>query len=264
MRCIICKQDSSSSKSVEHIIPEALGNTDHILPPGVVCDGCNNYITREIEKPLLDSLYYRERRFKAGLPNKRKRIPPWDGLHLQSLTHIQVYKSFEELDISVGAAPNADESRWVHSFLNSKTGTLIFPIGKRPDDYVLSRFIAKVGLETLAHRLLDVPGGLDEVTDKPEIEELRRYVRIGSPGKVWPYSFRSNCTPEFVFQSNRESYEVLHEFDILMTPQSEFYIAVAIFGDEYALNLGSREIEGYDRWLQMNNYQSPLYCGKNS
>ena len=264
MRCIICKQASTSSRSVEHIIPESLGNTDHVLPPGVVCDGCNNYIARKIEKPLLDSVYFRERRFKADLPNKKKRIPSLDGVHMQSLTHIQLFKNFKDSAISIGAAPNADEAPWVHSLLNQKSGTLILPIGIKPDDYIVSRFIAKVGLEVLAFRLLNVPGGLDEIIDEPKIEKLRQYIRMGSPGKIWPYSFRSIYAPESIFHSGSESYEVLHEFDILKTMQNEFYIVVVIFGYEYALNLGGREIDGYKRWLHTNKGKSPLYTGKNA
>lgn len=38
MHCIFCKCDSTNSKSVEHIIPESLGNKSHILRPGIVCD----------------------------------------------------------------------------------------------------------------------------------------------------------------------------------------------------------------------------------
>jgi len=44
MRCIFCKNPSDNSVSVEHIIPESLGNISHILPKGWVCDTCNNYI----------------------------------------------------------------------------------------------------------------------------------------------------------------------------------------------------------------------------
>lgn len=42
MRCIFCKRNSNSSRSVEYIIPESLGNEEHVPPPGVVCDACNN------------------------------------------------------------------------------------------------------------------------------------------------------------------------------------------------------------------------------
>ena len=43
--CMFCHKDSSSSKSVEHIIPESFGNKHHYLPKGYVCDKCNNYFS---------------------------------------------------------------------------------------------------------------------------------------------------------------------------------------------------------------------------
>ncbi len=263
MHCIFCKKDSSTSRSVEHIIPESIGNIDHILPVGTVCDSCNNYIGREVEKPFLDSLYIKERRFYAGLSNKEKRIPPIEGIHLQSLTPIQLIKSPAGQQICVGAAPNVDETRWVKSLLNKQSGSLIIPVGTKPEDYVISRFIAKVGLEVLAHRILNVPGGLSEIIDKPELDELRRYVRWGSHITDWPYSFRSLYSQDTKFYDGNENYEILHEFDILITDQSKYYIVVVIFGDEYALNLGGPEIDGYYRWLRMNDNSSPLYSGKN-
>ncbi len=32
MKCLFCKQSSADTKSVEHIVPESLGNTTFILP----------------------------------------------------------------------------------------------------------------------------------------------------------------------------------------------------------------------------------------
>lgn len=52
--CIFCNQDSTESKSIEHIIPESLGNDELILDKGIVCDKCNNYFSREIENPVLN------------------------------------------------------------------------------------------------------------------------------------------------------------------------------------------------------------------
>ncbi|WP_442948483.1 HNH endonuclease [Nostoc sp.] len=82
MHCIFCKCNSSSSTSREHIIPESFGNKEHTLPPGVVCDRCNNYIARKVEKPLLDSPYFKEQRFKMSIPSKRNKIPMIRGIHL--------------------------------------------------------------------------------------------------------------------------------------------------------------------------------------
>ena len=50
MRCIFCKKDSCNSRSVEHILPESLGNEEHILPAGIVCDRCNNYFASSVEQ----------------------------------------------------------------------------------------------------------------------------------------------------------------------------------------------------------------------
>ena len=55
MKCIFCGNDSSTSKSVEHIVPTSFGNSISVLPKGVVCDKCNNYFARKIESPFLNS-----------------------------------------------------------------------------------------------------------------------------------------------------------------------------------------------------------------
>ena len=80
MRCIFCKNDSSSSVSREHIIPESLGNKMHTLSPGVVCDACNNYFSRKVEKPFLESKAVRALRFEQALVSKRGKIPTLTGI----------------------------------------------------------------------------------------------------------------------------------------------------------------------------------------
>jgi len=258
MRCLFCKQDSSDSRSREHIIPESLGNVDHVLPAGVVCDRCNNYIARKIEKPILDSVYYRELRFHHAIPNKRDRFPLLDGFHPQSLTRVQVERSLTD-GLFVSAHSETAEEQWVQSMLANQNGTLIFPIGQPPNDYQISRLIGKIGLEVLAQRALPVTGGLDEIIDKPELDDLRAYVRNGSTKFVWPVSRRRIYRAESVFSKNEVAYQVLHEYKILTTSENEYYIVVAIFGEEFALNLGGPEIDGYLKWLEQNDNTSPLY-----
>ena len=55
MRCIFCGNNSSSSRSVGHIVPASLSNSILILPKGVICDKCNNYFAHKIESPFLNS-----------------------------------------------------------------------------------------------------------------------------------------------------------------------------------------------------------------
>ncbi len=76
MRCIFCGEESSSSKSVEHIIPESLGGKSHILKQGIVCEKCNNYFAREIENPFQEHSAIKALCFDEGLISKKGIITP--------------------------------------------------------------------------------------------------------------------------------------------------------------------------------------------
>lgn len=76
-RCIFCKADSLQSMSTEHIMPESIGNTDHFLPKGIVCDNCNNYFSRELENPILSSGIIQELRSIMEIKTKKGKIPPF-------------------------------------------------------------------------------------------------------------------------------------------------------------------------------------------
>jgi hypothetical protein len=79
MRCIFCKNDSTNSKSVEHIIPESLGNKNNILPKGVVCDSCNSYFGSKIEKAVLEMPYFKSLRGRIMIENKKGKISSVSG-----------------------------------------------------------------------------------------------------------------------------------------------------------------------------------------
>ena len=217
MRCIFCKQDSAASVSVEHIVPESLGNTDHVLPIGVVCDQCNQYFARKVERQLLDSPMFRLLRSDMAVPNKRGRIPSW-------------------LPVD---------------------GT------ERPDYRQMGRFLAKVGLEVLAFKVLSVPGWNDELVDQPALDELRRFARYNE-GPDWPFTVRTLHPVNARFDDDGSQYELLHEFDILLTRASEAYLAISIFGVEMVINLGGRENDGFRQWLEENDWVSPLYVARDA
>jgi len=126
MRCIFCKCVSNGCASVEHIVPESLANREHTLPRGWVCDSCNNYLGRKVEKPFLDSLYGATSRFWMGVPNKKGRIPSVKGLHRESQTPIQIFPSLEDgLSFTVCPADGQDATKWVSSILSERRGTSI-------------------------------------------------------------------------------------------------------------------------------------------
>lgn len=213
MRCLFCKADSSTSRSVEHIVPESLGNVEHVLPVGAVCDACNQYFARKVERQLLESPMFRLLRADMAVPNKRGRFPAWqpaDGM-------------------------------------------------ERPNYRQMGRFLAKVGLEVLAFKTLSVQGWNDELVNLAALDELRRFARYNE-GPDWPFTVRTLHAVNAIFEEGDQSFELLHEFDILFTRSSEAYLVISIFGVEFVINLGGRENDGFRRWLEENNWASPLYA----
>jgi hypothetical protein len=139
-------------------------------------------------------------------------------------------------------------------------GMLIMPMdGPAPDGQVISRFMAKVALEAMALRVIDYDGGQDYICDERQLDPLRDHARTGRISK-WPVHARK------IYDANAQTSsvggqpeQVVHECDFLMTPWSEWFFVLAVFGLELAINLGGPEIDGYERWLRQNKEISPLY-----
>lgn len=212
MQCLFCKADSRGSIAVEHIVPESMGNRDHVLPLGAVCDWCNNYFARKVERPVLESAIFRQLRAGMGVVNKKGRLPQW----------------------------SADEAL------------------SKPSYRLMGRFLAKVALEVLAFKTCSIAGWNQELVEKRELDELREFARFNI-GEEWPFTIRTLHPVNAVFAEGDETYELLHEFNIFLTPKSEAFLVLSLFGVEFVINLGGRELDGYRVWLEGNDYASPLY-----
>jgi hypothetical protein len=256
MRCIFCKGNSTASRSVEHIIPEALGNTEHILPHGVVCDGCNNYFARKVERPLLDTLWFRHARSRQGIENKRGLIPPFRALIPAARVAANVW--LEPGKMSFGALQQRDEAPLHDALVSGRARRLFIPTAAEINKTLMTRFLAKIAVEILAHRILNMEGWEGQILDEPQLEPLRRFARIGDRPIAWPYS-RRRIYGEDDIHGDGDGYQVLHEFTLLYTDKSELYAVVCLFGEEFALNYAGPEIDGYASWLKQNNDRSPLY-----
>ena len=262
MRCLFCKRASDASKSKEHILPESLGNSLHTLPPGIVCDSCNNYFSREVEKPFLEAEATKSLRFVEGLPSKRGRIPQLDALLAPVgspaiVTRHSTGPFVADVLVPEDALPKIAESRTGELIIAAPPG---FPAGT-----ITSRLLAKCGLEAMAWRLLSVvPGWVEYLVDEKQLDQIRDHARKGYT-PIWPYYVRPlypNNKP-WIEKSGRVV-QIMHEFDVLKTDWNEWFFVMAIFGTEFAINFGGPEIDGYKRWLGENGNASPLYTGKNS
>lgn len=195
MRCLFCKQDSSTSKSVEHIIPESLGNTTFVLPKGVVCDKCNNYFARKVEQPFMESIDIKTLRFREAIPNKRGIVPPLDGF-LSGGIPVKVYNPLPGIPIFARKKDVifAIEPKYADIAKLSQHSTIITPAFTDEmipqNTTIISRFVAKVAFESLAQRLSEHDGGLDYLIDEPMYDPIRDYARLGNTGN-WPCNIRS-------------------------------------------------------------------------
>jgi hypothetical protein len=237
-----------------------LGNVDHILPKGVVCDTCNNYFARKIEKPLLESEYFRQLRSFQGIPNKRKKIPttpviiPSAGLATEAWVHGgNITLLFDNPD---------DEHKLTKSIISGRTKTYYFPLLQWHDKKALSRFLAKVALEVLAHRLIKVEGWEKELIENDQLESIRRFARVGDKPSIWEYSERRLYDANASVAADNSYHQVLHEFDLLYTESNNLFLILCIFGIEYAIDFTSPNIEDYKKWLIKNHYKSPLYINE--
>lgn len=254
--CIFCRENAASSRSEEHIISESLGNTEHVLPSGVVCDRCNNYFARKIEGPLLSSEYFRHARAAMQVVNKRGRVPPRLGF----LPHLKMRADvwLDETSITVEPHDRNRAGDFERSLLQGAGGSLWFPEPNFIDKKLMSRLLGKVAIEALAVRLMKITGWREEISRQEPLDLLRRYVRIGDKPELWCFTRRRLYPRDQRFESSSGFYEVLHEFDFLYTPHGNLIFVLAIFGEEFAIDMGNPNSEIYAEYLESKGGQSLL------
>ena len=260
MLCIFCKEDACASRSVEHIIPESLGNTTLLLPPGIVCDKCNNYFARKIEKPLLESDEVYALRFHQRVPNKRGIIPALAGTIGHTAPVLVQLHDKGPFGGSMHASPEA-----LDLMFNHNADVLNLPgFEDTWDRSLAARFLAKVALEAIASRLINYPAGLHSLATDPQLDLIRSYARRGD-GVPWPfYSRRIYPADKLWLIPDGSEVQRVHENEFLSTDDGECYFILALFGLELTINIGGRSIDGYLNWLACHANASPLYFGRNA
>jgi hypothetical protein len=73
--CLICRRSDGGFTSSEHIFPESLGNSDLVLPNGVVCDRCNNEVLAPLDQTLCEFPPIMMRRTMLSVPSKAGKVP---------------------------------------------------------------------------------------------------------------------------------------------------------------------------------------------
>ena len=222
MNCIFCHEISDGSKTVEHIVPESLGNKDTILWKGAVCDKCNNYFGTNIEHPLLNQSYFISLRHRNFIYNKKNKPVRDKKLFLgENGGWLDTQLTIENGNLII----SLDENDKLFDYISAgNINQMILPIIKEPapNNYHLSRFLAKCALEYLVFRLGEENfiEFSNDIKNLPEIQNIRQYARYAKKGQFWQYHQRRIYGEGDVFTNNdsKEPYQVLTEMDLLVIP----------------------------------------------
>lgn len=162
-RCLFCLRSDRRFTSAEHILPEGIGNTEFLLPPGVVCDACNNGPLSEADQAFLNFMPVAFMRVTRGVPTKAGRPP--------------------ETRLANAILRQVDPTN-VHAYLHGSRGAREIPGGfqasftgrRMTAKYTaqVTRFLFKGALEFMHGDL-----GAAEAFD-PKYDEVRR-IALGAP-----------------------------------------------------------------------------------
>lgn len=193
--CPFCREvilsplsEANNAKSEEHILPLSLGNEDLIIPKGLICDKCNNYFAREIEKPFLNNDAIRLLRSYHTVPSRKKKVPPIEAYINNEIAQIEIDPKNNCSFISL--SPETIEkicSGDISCFITRSVDPASL-VG----NYHVSRFLVKVFLEMCL--LYQFEYNKDKIYHTffvfdETMDDLLSYVRFGNRNKkVYSYS----------------------------------------------------------------------------
>lgn len=165
MYCIYCRKDSTSSKSVEHIIPATIGCKD-TLPLAYVCDGCNNYFSQMDKVVLLNNNIARNTGTEQ-IPNRDGKLREQIGPRFRFNKTLKGY-----VQIALGPVE-------IKTGMTKATFTM-----QQPEEFK-EHFFAR-GLHKIAFNSFASKFGYEE-SHRDRFNKIRKYVRSASKNEFWPY-----------------------------------------------------------------------------
>lgn len=175
--CLFCRGEGPFT-TVEHIVPESLGNDTDVLRD-VVCDQCQNYLGRAVEKPAFEATQFGFWRTILGTKTKSGALPKFSSLPPTSGAYQSEHPLTDHFQVSANedASTTLNVAQSVNCFSgqNPRLKIVLAPW----HIFTMGRFLGKIGLEYLALKRPDV--AMSE-----SLDQIRNYVRRGSVGWLWP------------------------------------------------------------------------------
>lgn len=259
MQCIFCACDSTKSRSVEHIMPESIGSKKRILPPGVVCDKCNNYFARKVEQPILSHSWMRNVRAWQQVPNKKRTYPSMVG-HIASTDIAVNFRRGPTGQFQLNPEKKSDKLALSEVIADGFEKPLIFAIEDNPPEREMSRFLGKMAYESVAEIFCKDPQGASHLCNEPFFDNVRKYARYGNNFQKWPYSQR-RVFPHDTLMRHPVTNEWVHAgfgCGLFSTKRLETLFGFLFYGIEFVINVGGPSIVGYNEWLNDHGGISPM------
>lgn len=241
-RCIWCLEEppSATFKSESHVLPECVGNEQQqVLPPGIVCDRCNESFSRKVEPALIDDPIFSTRVAILQLRDKNKEFiyePSPSGVHRN--VHIDAKVSGNK--ITAATTQYEIQGQPSKPYENRS-------IPPKSKDYnkralaLLSREVHKVAFESLAHSLFVGTGSQIKNKNFENIDifdrgfnVIRDWVRYGEP----QHSVRTVLRFQKFGPVKKQKELTLWKFS-LHGFQNWLRVELDLFGDWYTMSLTS-------------------------
>jgi len=181
--CLFCRAHGPFT-TIEHIVRQSLGNDDDLLK-GEVCDDCQAYFGKEIEKFVLSRTPFAFWRTLLGLRTTTKKLPSVDlsqprqnkgrlpELSVHHDDHIGL-TAHEDGSTSV----DIDDPRIVTEIVSGRRSSFQFVLSPKHLCFI-GRFLGKIGLEFLCRKD-------PEQARSAMFDDLRQYIREGIQKEIWP------------------------------------------------------------------------------
>lgn len=235
--CLFCESNGPFT-TIEHVIPESLGNDDLFLA-GEVCDRCQRYFGKEVEKYVLEKTPIGAWRALLGIQSKKGKLPSVDLSVPERSRGVLPERSVHH-DNRVGFAAHEDGSTSV-DIDNSDVMRAILDGSKTELRFVLSpkhlvqlgRFLGKIAIELYC--LSDAARARHQ-----RYNALRRYSRFGISQDIWPIFHCTIGSISELRQMEQDDEEVLlhslcYQYSLADGPDGYELFSVRVGTDQWTL-----------------------------
>ena len=239
--CIFCRNKGPFT-TIEHIIPEALGNDKETIS-GLVCDKCQNYLGREVEKAVLEKTNFAFWRAYLGISNKKGKLASVNLTPIEKGKIPAYHQATDKIGYTAhqdgSTSVDIDDSRIIQDILHNRKSN--FKLVLSPWHIsIIGRFLGKIGLELLASINY-------ELAITSAFDELRNFVRFGSVNELWPifwgsYGNLKDLKGPFIKKFDGIEQEInCYSYSLGISVNNEYCFAFLIGTDLLMINLSNRQ-----------------------